>query len=121
MTTRNPGVVRLTRGKLVQLNFGSAKARMIKVTIDDHTLTSKKAKRQLAQELLPTLEEQPSFIVLHYHGTTTTNQKRVTKQLHEIADAITHAWQEEDEPYALQIETEIIGKCSSASCMGDVQ
>jgi uncharacterized repeat protein (TIGR01451 family) len=66
VTTENPRIVRLTRGKLVKLNFGAALHRMLRVDIDQSAFSDKgdeltQVATQQLNELVEILKQKPSL------------------------------------------------------------
>lgn len=119
VTTENPRVVRLTRGKLVKLNFGAGLHKILRVDIDltafnkaGDTLTS--VAREQLQELLNILKQQPSQVRLTYTLDKTEKKADAKHRMQQFSNQLTNAWQECDcDNYALTIEQELVKSSTS--------
>ena len=114
VTTENPRVVRLTRGKLVKLNFGAALHRMLRIDIDATAFTAEGdaltsvAKQQL-HELVDILKQQPSQLRLSYAAQLGEEKSEAAQRQQLFADKLTELWQLCDcDHYALTIEKELL-------------
>lgn len=113
VTTENPRVVRLTRGKLVKLNFGAALHRVIRIDIDtsafndDEQLTVA-ASTQL-ERVIEILKQQPSQVRLSYTLESAEQKSSAETKMQVFTDRLTELWQGCDcNNYALTVENEII-------------
>jgi len=114
ITTENPRVVRLTRGKLVKLNFGAGLHRILRVDIDRNAFNSDSlttvANQQL-QELVTLLKQQPSQVRISYALQDNEKKANAEQNMQSFADALTKLWQQCDcANYALTIEQEIFSR-----------
>ncbi len=114
VTTENPRVVRLTRGKLVKLNFGAALHRMLRIDLDQSAFNtegdqlSPAANEQLT-ELVEMLKQQPSQMRLSYAAQAGETESDAKQRMQLFADALTEQWQQCDcDNYALTIEQEVL-------------
>ena len=122
LTTENPRDVRLTRGKMVKMNFGSTIHRVVRVDMKADAFRPRS--NELAQEwerkllgLMPTLEQRPSILRLAYER---GNELRSTVQsrLDALSKHIQQLWKQDHESkagaqappqYPLIIEMEVLG------------
>ena len=122
LTTENPRDVRLTRGKMVKMNFGSTIHRVVRVDMKADAFRPRS--NELAQEwerkllgLMPTLEQRPSILRLAYER---GNELRSTVQsrLDALSKHIQQIWKQDHESkagaqappqYPLIIEMEVLG------------
>ncbi|NOQ77683.1 MAG: DUF11 domain-containing protein [Methylococcaceae bacterium] len=114
VTTENPRVVRLTRGKLVKLNFGAALHRVLRIDIDVTAFTAEGdeltsvAKQQL-HELVEILKQQPFQLRLSYAVQLGEDKESAEQRQQRFADRLTELWQQCDcDHYALSIEKELL-------------
>src|SRR5690606_27537125 len=109
LTTDNPALVRLTAGKMVEVNFGAALGRQIKLTLSEAVFTGEggisSALSEGIDQLVSLLAEQHS----HLHVTfETSNAAGARERLTRITDLIRQRWRAHGEPYALEIETLVV-------------
>ncbi len=114
LTTENPRVVRMTRGKLVKLNFGAALHRVIRVDLDTRTFEEDKntltaSAQQQFTSLLAILKQQPSILRVRYHLNKYEDTVLAQARLALFVKQITARWQACDcHFYTLNIEQEMI-------------
>jgi hypothetical protein len=114
VTTENPRVVRLTRGKLVKLNFGAALHRMLRIDIDQTAFNTKgdqlsQVANEQMTELVEMLKQQPSQMRVTYALQAGETESDANDRRQLFADALTEQWQACDcDNYALTIEQEIL-------------
>jgi len=105
VTSENPRVVRLTRGKLSKINFASANLRRITLALEEASFINgttnlkPEAIRDIAR-ILPVLEEERSVLVLQYTSGEIDRESR----LKAVEDLIEDAWGSRDRPHDLEIE-----------------
>ena len=116
VTTENPRVVRMTRGKLVKLNFGVALHRVVRADLNASHFNqqgselSSAAVRQL-KNLVDLLKDKPSILRLTYVMSTKEDQSEAQQRLQLFVDETTAAWQQCDcENYELTIEQELLNR-----------
>ena len=113
VTTENPRVVRLTRGKMTKLNFGASVGRVVRLDLKDEafakggTALMPKWKAGLAQ-LVAILDKQPSTLRLTYHSGG-KDKNLASKRLTAIESMIETMWKQRPGRYRLPIETRLIG------------
>lgn len=109
ITTENPRVVRLTRGKMVKANFGATIHRVVRIQLnaqafdgDDLTQTYQQSLNQAVKAL--TLK--PSILRLAYQQST-ESRDQVDARLEQLQAQIETLWQDCDCQYELMIEQEV--------------
>jgi hypothetical protein len=113
MTTENPRVVRLTRGKITKLNFGASISRVVRIDLNAKAFkgnSDEPTARLLVgiDKLITSLKrEKPSVVRLGYHGSR--NDDKAADRLKAVADRMRRRWSEEYGPYRLDIETRVVG------------
>jgi uncharacterized repeat protein (TIGR01451 family) len=129
VTTENPRVVRLTRGKITKLNFGAGIHRVVRVDINNlnfdkegETLTVNSISQ--IDELVDILKEKPSLVRLAYFESKGETKADVEEKMKLFIDELTSKWQSCDcSFYELTVEQEIVpqafGKTSLNSLVGD--
>jgi hypothetical protein len=119
MTTENPKVVRLTRGKLSKVNFGATISRVIRLDLTDTVFTagglsvSPKLKAAVGK-LMGILDEEQSTVRLQYH-IGREGKAIASRRLKLIEDYIASAWQQQSGRYKLPIETRLVHQDKKAS------
>ncbi|WP_395661278.1 hypothetical protein [Aestuariivirga sp.] len=111
VTTENPRKVRLTRGKIVKLNFGAAGTRLVKLDLNaqvfepGHAALKPKWQSGL-QQLVTMLEAEPSRLRITYVG---EDGKLARARLKSVIRDIQRRWADAGGDGPLAIETRIIG------------
>lgn len=111
VTTENPRKVRLTRGKIVKLNFGAAGTRLVKLDLNaqvfepGHAALKPKWQSGL-QQLVTMLEAEPSRLRITYVG---EDGKLARARLKSVIRDIQRRWADAGGEGPLAIETRIIG------------
>ncbi len=119
MTTENPKVVRLTRGKLSKVNFGATISRVIRLDLTDTVFTagglsvSPKLKAAVGK-LVGILDEEQSTVRLQYH-IGAEGKAIAGRRLKLIEDYIAAQWAHQSGRYKLPIETRLVHKDKKAS------
>ncbi len=112
VTTENPRVVRLTRGKMSKINFGATIHRVVRVEVSDAAFAAD------GDELLPEwarrfselpeqLKTKPSVLRLAYR-LGTVDRHVAGQRLDHLADLIRERWKEMQCCYPLAVETELV-------------
>lgn len=120
VTTENPRVVRLTRGKLVKLNFGAGLHRILRVDIDRTAFNPEGDKLSVVAdeqllELFEILKQQPSQVRLSYATQAREEKGDARQRMQVFADALKQLWQQCDcEHYALTIEREVFTRAEAS-------
>jgi uncharacterized repeat protein (TIGR01451 family) len=119
MTTENPKVVRLTRGKLSKINFGATISRVIRLDLTDTVFTagglsvSPKLKAAVGK-LVGILDEEQSTVRLQYH-IGREGKALAARRLKLIEDYIAAQWEQKSGRYKLPIETRLVHTDKKAS------
>ena len=110
MTTENPRDVRLTRGKLVKLNFGATIHRVVRVELTDDAFVADSTDLAPAwqanwQQLVTQLQPHPSVLRLAYRPSHASSDL-VRKRLDALRRDMQTRWHALKDIYPLQIEEE---------------
>lgn len=110
VTTENPRRVRLTRGKVVKLNFGASISRLVKLELNGRVFAAGSAalnpKWQAGLDrLVATLEAETSVLVITYRG---DEDPLARARLSAVRDAVNQRWRAVSGRYELAIDTRII-------------
>jgi hypothetical protein len=110
VTTENPRDVRVTRGKMVKLNFGATIHRIIRVEVNDSAYESgsielKPEWRARIAQLPQSLDDKPSVVRVAYvlHS---ENSKLAARRKAALVRQIKTQWEGRPHKYPLQVETE---------------
>lgn len=105
VTTENPRVIRLTRGKMSELNFGAAITRVVRVDLSDVAfVTDAEGRKRLADplvaglaHLLPQIKAEAVHLRLAYHlddGATGADKRRARQHMQLVARHLRREWPE---------------------------
>ena len=114
LTTENPRVVRMTRGKQVKLNFGTALHRLVRIDISQISFTATNDALTAASEkklakLIEILKVSPSRLRLVYANSVSEDQADARDRVQRFIDRTSQAWQQCDcGNYELSIEQELV-------------
>ena len=111
LTTENPRVQRITRGKMSRFNFGTTIHRAVRIDIADGVFEPDTAELRLQWEskiprLLEELKKAPSVLRLSYLADI-EREGLVRKRLRVLKKIITRQWNRSDGAYRLTVETEV--------------
>ncbi|MEP1145019.1 MAG: SdrD B-like domain-containing protein [Henriciella sp.] len=106
--TENPRVVRLTQGKMSQVDFGVGALRPVEFQIRpeafvNETLEMTDRTKSDVEQLVEILGQEPSILTLVYFGETLSDDRLAL-----IKQALEDRWSDQGEPYKLVIETEVV-------------
>jgi len=111
VTSENPRVVRLTRGKLTKLNFAAANLRIVRLELNDASFNG--SSLGLTGEtltalggLLGVLDEEPSILRIIYRGGENRGLSR--ERVKAVESLLKDAWDPNSRMNALSIETRLI-------------
>jgi large repetitive protein len=108
ITTENPRVVRLTRGKISELNFGARIAKIVTIELNgaafeaDSSVIKPEWEAKLPA-LIASLKTEPSILRLNY-AEGQSDAGRGNARTKALADRIEEIWKREGGPGELQIE-----------------
>jgi hypothetical protein len=119
MTTPNPAMVRLTRGKMTKMNFGASTTRQVKfdMTNEAFVADSVELKPQwmsAVDQLIGVLAKEESTLKLTYFSKT-GNSKLALDRAAAVSNLITRKWVAKSGRYLLPIETRVVGSKSASS------
>ncbi len=111
MTTENPRVLRVTRGKMSKFNFGAAIHRVVKLDLADGVFEANSTEvrvqwRQRMALLLAELKKSASVLRLSYLAEV-ESERLVKERLALVKREIAQAWKDQDGGYELAVETEV--------------
>ena len=111
VTTENPRVVRLTRGKLTKLNFGAALRHVITLDVTDEAFVENSAefKTEFTHQLdglMEALEIQETTLKVRYHSQSSVAD--VDKRMKRLARKLQDMWKDQGGDYDLNIERETV-------------
>ena len=114
ITTENPRVVRLTRGKLTKLNFGASISRVVRIDLNSKAFVSgsiepSKALTKAFGTLVKKLDQEPSVLRLSYQ-LRGGDAKLAKKRMRNIQKLIKKRWRRSGGSYDLEIETRVVKK-----------
>ncbi|MFD0917596.1 hypothetical protein ACFQ14_14410, partial [Pseudahrensia aquimaris] len=114
VTTENPRVVRLTRGKITKLNFGAAISRVVRIDLNASAFSgnSNKPVKELSHGIDKLLRKlagaKPATLRLTYHATR-SDRKLARQRLKAVRKMIDKKWRASNGRYRLPTEVRIIG------------
>ena len=113
VTSENPRVVRLTRGKITKLNFGASLLRQVALDVSDEAfvpggLTLSPAWAGGVERLIAVLEEEPSVLRLNYR-TDASPAALASRRLAAMKSLIAREWERRGAAYRLVIEARAVG------------
>ena len=108
ITSENPRVVRLTKGKMQKANFGAALSQEVTLNISDCTFTAAgrgealhpHGERMLAQ-LIELLDQRPSRLVIDYTGGPNLRREQMSRRFELVQSAVSKAWKAKPRRYEL--------------------
>ena len=111
LTTENPRVQRVTRGKMIRFNFGATIHRVVRIDIADGVFEPNTTKMRVQwvpriDQLLGELKKAPSVLRLSYLGDV-ERKSLVEKRIESLKQLITKEWNQSGGGYRLAVETEI--------------
>ncbi|MGL4488154.1 MAG: DUF7507 domain-containing protein, partial [Rhizobiaceae bacterium] len=113
LTTENPRVVRLTRGKVTKLNFGASIGRVCKIDLngavfEDASASLKSKWHGSLDKLLATVEDDPCTLRINYY-TNKEGKSLSTLRVREVTKLIERKWAKRSGRRKLPIESRILG------------
>jgi hypothetical protein len=113
MTTENPRVVRLTRGKFAEIAFGVARLQEVRLDLESSAWYPGRAELTLGAQnsmsrVVELMKERPSLLRIIYHArdegeSARLREERVKAVEHDVRKALTSFWKHR----TFEIETEI--------------
>jgi hypothetical protein len=113
MTTENPAMVRLTRGKMTKMNFGAATVRQVKFDMTNEAFVSgsvdlKPQWLSAIDQLISVLEAEDSTLKLTYFAKT-SGSKLASDRVAAVSKLISSKWASKSGRYKLPIESRVVG------------
>jgi uncharacterized repeat protein (TIGR01451 family) len=111
LTTENPRVVRLTRGKLTKINFGASISNVVRINLSDKAFASGDAAispklRAAVAKLVDGLDKDPSVLRLNYQ-VGSKGRDLAQRRLDAVAAHIQQQWKLSGHKSKLPIETRL--------------
>lgn len=111
MTTENPRVVRLTAGKMTEVNFGASLGREVRLDLTPEAFLPGSAELSQAwaagiSQLLEVLSERPSSLLVVYRGSD-ADRSLAERRIRNIETLIAKQWRQRGSTYPLNIQTRI--------------
>lgn len=112
LTTENPRVVRLTRGKMTKLNFGSSIQRVVTLDLSSEAFSGRGLRMTASMEphimeLVRVLRSQESILRINYHDYENSGPMGQAR-LNHVAQHIEHLWETQGCCYRLIIERKLL-------------
>ncbi len=112
VTSENPRVVRLTRGKMAKLNFGAANLRVVRLEVTDASFLAQGGKATPATlrsigGLLSVLDEEPSVLRIVY-SKPAVGREVARERLQALEQLVRDAWQRRNSTHELSTETRLV-------------
>jgi uncharacterized repeat protein (TIGR01451 family) len=111
ITTENPRVQRVTRGKMAKFNFGAAIHKIVRIDVangvfEPGTTEMRMQWKQRMDLLMGELKKAPSTLRLAYMAEV-EDEKLVEARLQMLKQETANLWAQQNGPYELVIETEV--------------
>ena len=111
VTTENPRVVRVTRGKLTKLDFGVAVHRVVRLDVSDAAFEVDKTQllpewEARLEEVIELLKQQPSVLRISYQQSGDSRTSLANDRVDAVTKWLHTRWGEADCCYPLMVETE---------------
>src|SRR5690606_28316762 len=104
----NPALARLTAGKMVEINFGVALGRQVKLILTDAGFSGDgRITADLSEgidQLIGLLGEQRARLTITFE----TSKAEARPRLRAVTELIRQRWRAAGQPYALEIETLVV-------------
>jgi len=112
VTTENPLVSRITRGKMIKMNFGATVHRVIRIDVSDAAFVPNETRlldtwKVKIDALQDQLKERPSVVRIAYRGGADPGDLAL-KRIRAIREQIESAWKKENGRYPLYFEEEVV-------------
>ena len=113
LTTENPAMVRLTRGKMQKMNFGAASIRQVKLDVTTAAFVEgstdlKPEWLKAIDQLISVLEQESSTLKITYYARD-NGSKLAADRATAVSRLISKKWTSMSGRYRLPIETRVIG------------
>ena len=113
ITTENPRVVRLTRGKVTKLNFGASVSRVVRLDLAGGAFAADGSGLNAQwdagiDQLIVVLSKEPSVLRLTYQRGAEP-RALVDERMRAVSRLVEERWQQRDGRYRLEIEQMLVG------------
>jgi len=113
MTTENPRVVRLTRGKMTKANFGTSVKRVVTLDLADEAfipgeVSLKPETAASLDKLILALRGEESILRLNYHAQTQAQSEKAGDRLSAVSQHLEDIWEVAGCCYTLKIEQKLL-------------
>ncbi|WP_288381306.1 SdrD B-like domain-containing protein [uncultured Massilia sp.] len=110
VTTENPGVARVTRGKVTKLNFGAAIHRVVRIELSDAAFEEggdglRAQWQQQIDTMMEQLKKKPSVLRIAYQRGA-AGEEAARRRVAALRDAVRARWKELGDAYPLAVEVE---------------
>ncbi len=110
VTTENPGVIRITRGKVTKLNFGAAIHRVVRIELldaafEDGKLALRAQWKQQIDTMMDQLKKKPSVLRIAYK-VGAAGEAEAGRRVAALRDGIRERWKALGDIYPLAVEVE---------------
>ncbi|MCC0030385.1 MAG: DUF11 domain-containing protein [Brucellaceae bacterium] len=114
VTTENPRVVRLTRGKVTKLNFGASVSKVVTVNLNDRAFRTGSAQPVAAldrnlERLVEALTQEPSVLRINYYAGS-DGRALATRRLRAVRAIIDGKWRARSTGHVLPVETRMVAR-----------
>ena len=111
MTTPNPGVVVLTRGKMAKLNFGATVHRVVRIDVmndafEPGATTLRPQWTTAFNQVFPAIQSEKSVLRIGYGRTGAEDKSLATERMKVLVATVNDVWRRQYGTYHLVIETE---------------
>ena len=115
VTTENPRVIRLTRGKMAKLNFGAAIHRVVRIDVmgrafDENGTALRPRWSRGIDQVISTLAEENSVLRIGYRRSNQEPRALAKQRISALIKIIRRKWRSAGNAYELSIETEYQGR-----------
>ena len=112
LTTENPRVVRLTKGKLSKINFGASISRVVRFNLSDKAFTDGETAlpaklREAVAKLVVVMDKEPSLLRLQYQ-VGASGKAIAQRRLEQTENYIRREWGRVRGDSTLPIETRLV-------------
>ena len=112
ITTENPRVVRLTRGKVTKLNFGASVSRVVRLDLAGNAFSPNSTGLNPqwdagVDQLIVILSQEPSVLRLTYQSGN-EDPRLVRERVRAVSRLVEERWQQRDGRYRLEIEQRMV-------------
>ena len=120
VTSENPRVIRITRGKMAKINFGASLHRVVRLDIADSAFdpgTTRLTQKWFdgLEAVLTPLKQERSVLRIAYRRTANEDAKLALERIRALQLYLLETWKKEGAGYELSIETEVYADRTAAN------